>query len=169
MWGVCVDGEAVKGGEAARASASAAVNHTLSGSERGERARALSQTPSTRTPVAVVRPVVSLSTRSACCGTADSPREQGFQVQGTTVEYCVYEWLFSLFSGFLTCLRGGGIVFGGFKRRERNHAPVLREQVLFESIFSFFFSSYFWVMFDRCNLCCCRCLPSRKGSYIGRE
>lgn len=145
MWGVCVDGEAVKGGEAARASASAAVNHTLSGSERGERARALSQTPSTRTPVAVVRPVVSLSTRSACCGTADSPRERGFQVQGTTVEHCVYEWLFSLFSGFLTCLRGGGIVFGGFKGRERNHAPVLLEQILFEGIFlfPFLFSFYF--------------------------
>lgn len=122
MWGVCVDGEAVKGGEAARASASAAVNHTLSGSERGERARALSQTPSTRTPVAVVRPVVSLSTRSACCGTADSPREQGFQVQGTTVEYCVYEGYFPCSLAFLLAYEGEELYLEGLRdAREITH------------------------------------------------
>lgn len=46
---------------------------------------------------------------------------------------------------FLLAYEGEGIVFGGFKGRKRNHAPVLREQILFEGIFlfSFLFSFYF--------------------------
>lgn len=43
-------------------------------------------TPLAKHPVVVVRPVVSLSTRSACCGTADSSKEGSSQVQGTWVD-----------------------------------------------------------------------------------